>query len=133
VKIKSELFNDIYMAKDYINNKIQANVLFLRCDDFYFEEIDKKKIISREIITTAKRISKEQNIDTIKIITFFSDEDIKTRLLYEFIGKLKEDNHIIAVVYNRKLKECNILLLCKEDNTIVEEKICDFLLECEVD
>lgn len=123
--------NIIYNLEDFralILDKAKEGAYYLTYDDFYFEQIDKKEMITRDIYAVANRYTRSFNV--IKYICFKVKEDYKTKEMYDFISLLKEKAIIIVSIFNQKKKECFLVYVSSKKDSEIEKQI-EKLLEME--
>lgn len=115
-------FDDL---KTILIDKTQKGSYYLLKDDVYFEEISTDTVISRYVFLEARKILEPS--DVIKYITFNTKERYSTKQISELVQILNKMNKIIVTIFNPKEKECNLLFVSNEDDTLLESHIKDFL------
>ncbi len=108
-----------------LTEKNQQGAYYLIFDDIYFEELKKDTIITREIVTVAKKIQKSFNV--LKYITFNVKDKYSTQQIYELVQLLRKDASIIATIFNPTIKEVFLLFISNKDDSLLEYHIKTFL------
>ncbi len=112
----------IYNFKDFrilVSEKAKEGSYYLLYDDFYFEEINKDTMITRDVYAIAQRYTKSLNI--IKYINFKLNNGYKTKELFYFIKLLSEHTKIILTIYDPKKKDCFLLYISNNNDVLLEE------------
>lgn len=125
--------NIIYNAEDLralLVEKTKKGSFIIYYDDFYFEEIDKDVMITRDVYSIANRYTKTFNV--IKYIEFKVKEKYTTREMYEFIMLLRAKAIVIVSIFNPKKKECFLIYISSKNDLEIEQQI-KMLLEMEED
>lgn len=123
--------NIIYNLEDFrtlILDKTKEGAYYLTYDDFYFEQINKNEMITREIYAVANRYTRSFNV--IKYISFRVKENYTTKEMYDFISLLREKAIIIVSIFNQKKKECFLVYVSSKKDSEIEKQI-EKLLEME--
>lgn len=123
--------NIIYNLEDFralILDKAKEGAYYLTYDDFYFEQIDRKEMITRDIYAVANRYTRSFNV--IKYICFKVKEDYTTKEMYDFISLLREKAIILVTIFNQKKKECFFIYVSSKKDSEIEKQI-EKLLEME--
>lgn len=81
-------------------------------------------VISRDVYTVAKRISKKSDI--IKYITFNVLEQYSTKQIYDFVQILRRDINIIVTIFDPKQKEIFLLFISNKNDYLLEHHINTF-------
>lgn len=121
--------NIIYNFEDFralVTNKAKEGAYYLLYDDFYFEQIDKNMMITREVFVTAGRYTRSFNV--VKYINFKLKDQYTTKELAEFIELLRKNTRILLTIYNQK--ECFLLFISNKDDSKLENQI-EKLIEME--
>lgn len=120
--------NIIYNFDDFralVSEKAKERAYYLLYDDLYFEQIDKNKMITREVFTVVGRYTKSFNI--IKYVDFKLKDNYTTKELAEFIELLREHTKILLTIYNPKKKDCFLLFISNKDDSKLENEIKNLL------
>lgn len=107
----------IYNFEDFrilVSEKAKEGSYYLLYDDFYFEEINKGLMITRDVYAIAQRYTKSLNI--IKYINFKLNNDYGRKELFYFIKLLREHTKIILTIYNPKKKDCFLLYISNKED-----------------
>ena len=121
--------NIIYNFEDFralVTNKAKEGAYYLLYDDFYFEQIDKNMMITREVFATAGEYTRSFNV--VKYINFKLKDQYTTKELAEFIELLRKNTRILLTIYNQK--ECFLLFISNKDDSKLENQI-EKLIEME--
>lgn len=121
--------NIIYNFEDFralVTNKAKEGAYYLLYDGFYFEQIDKNMMITREVFATAGRYTRSFNV--VKYINFKLKDQYTTKELAEFIELLRKNTRILLTIYNQK--ECFLLFISNKDDSKLENQI-EKLIEME--
>lgn len=125
LKIES---NTIYSFEEYrrlIVSNTKVGAYYLLHNEWNFNNIGKKTMLTREIYTIANEI-----VNASDIIKYMSFKMINTYTLIEmleFIALLRQYNKILLTIYNPKKKDCFLLFISNKNDAILETKIKDFL------
>lgn len=120
--------NIIYSFADLralVLEKTKSGSFFLIFDDIYFEEIEKETMITRDVFTCAKELSKPINVP--KYIIFNVKENYTIKEIYDFVNDLRKDTRMIVTIYNPKIKEVFFLFIGNKSDAKLEKKIKDFI------
>lgn len=120
--------NIIYNFEDFralVSEKAKKGTYYLLYDDLYFEQIDKNKMITREVFTVVGRYTKSFNI--IKYVDFKLKDNYTTKEFAEFIELLREHTKILLTIYNPKKKDCFLLFISNKDDSKLENEIKNLL------
>lgn len=112
----------IYNFEDFrilVSEKAKEGSYYLLYDDFYFEEINKGSMITRDVYAIAQRYTKSLNI--IKYINFKLNNDYGRKELFYFIKLLREHTKIILTIYNPKKKDCFLLYISNKEDGLPEK------------
>ena len=99
--------NIIYNFEDFralVTNKAKEGAYYLLYDDFYFEQIDKNMMITREVFATAGRYTRSFNV--VKYINFKLKDQYTTKELAEFIELLRKNTRILLQYIIKKNVFC---------------------------
>lgn len=123
--IESNIIYNFEDLKTILINKTKKGSYYLLKDDIYFEEISSDTVITREVLTEAKRILKRSEV--IKYITFSTKEKYSPKQVFELVQLLGQKTNIIVTIFNLKEKECNLIFISNEDDFLIEHYIQEFL------
>lgn len=123
--IESNLIYNLQDFRTLITSKAKEGTYYRLYDEFYFEEIDKPKMITREVFAVANRYM--QSFNVLKYLIFKFKDDYRFKEIATFFDLLKENNIILLTVYNPKNKECLILFISNKDDHELIKIIEDFL------
>lgn len=123
--IESDLIFNLQDFRTLITSKAKVGTYYRLYDEFYFEEIDKPKMITREVFAVANRYMKSFNV--LKYLIFKFKDDYRFKEIAPFFDLLKENNIILLTVYNPKNKECFIIYISNKDDKKLIDKIENFL------
>lgn len=123
--IESDLIYNLQDFRTLITSKAKVGTYYRLYDEFYFEEIDKPKMITREVFAVANRYMKSFNV--LKYMIFKFKDDYRFKEVATFFDLLKENNIILLTVYNPKNKECFIVFISNKDDKKLIDKIENFL------
>ena len=123
--IESDLIFNLQDFRTLITSKAKVGTYYRLYDEFYFEEIDKPKMITREVFAVANRYMKSFNV--LKYLIFKFEDDYRFKEIAAFFDLLKENNIILLTVYNPKNKECFIIYISNKDDKKLIDKIENFL------
>lgn len=123
--IESDLIYNLQDFRTLITSKAKVGTYYRLYDEFYFEEIDKPKMITREVFAVANRYMKSFNV--LKYMIFKFKDDYRFKEVATFFDLLKENNIILLTVYNPKNKECFIIFISNKDDKKLINKIENFL------
>ena len=129
VIIQTNIIYNFDDLKTILVDKTKKGSYYLLKDDVYFEEISTDTVISRYVFLEAKKMLNPSSV--IKYISFKTKEKYSTKQIYELVELLRNDAEIIVTIFNPKEKECNLLVVSNEENTLLENHIKD-ILEMEV-
>jgi len=114
----------IYNYEDFralILDKAKEGAYWLTYDDFYFEQIEKNGMITRDVYAVANRYARSFNV--IKYVDFKVKENYTTKEMYDFISLLKEKAVIIVLIFNQKKKECFLVYVSSKKDSEIEKQI----------
>ncbi len=123
--IESDLIYNLQDLRTLITSKAKVGTYYRLYDEFYFEEIDKPKMITREVFAVANRYM--QSFNVLKYLIFKFKDDYRFKEIAAFFDLLKENNIILLTVYNPKNKECFIVFISNKDDKRLINKIENFL------
>lgn len=123
--IESDLIYNLQDFRTLITSKAKEGTYYRLYDEFYFEEIDRKKMITREVFAVANRYM--QSFNVLKYLIFKFKDDYRFKEIATFFDLLKENNIILLTIYNPKNKECFILFISNKDDHELIKMIEDFL------
>lgn len=123
--IESDLIYNLQDFRTLITSKAKVGTYYRLYDEFYFEEIDKPKMITREVFAVSNRYMKSFNV--LKYLIFKFKDDYRFKEISAFFDLLKENNIILLTVYNPKNKECFIIYISNKDDKKLIDKIENFL------
>ena len=123
--IESDLIYNLQDFRTLITSKAKVGTYYRLYDEFYFEEIDKPKMITREVFAVANRYMKSFNV--LKYMIFKFKDDYRFKEVATFFDLLKENNIILLTVYKPKNKECFIVFISNKDDKKLIDKIENFL------
>lgn len=121
------IINDIIYNFDelkiILSDKLQDGVQYLLIDDFFFEKLNKKAIINREIYTLARRIL--EPLDILKYVTFTTE--CGTKEIYHLIQELNKSIKVIVAILNEEEKECTLIFVEINKDSFIEQQINNFI------
>ena len=81
--IESDLIYNLQDFKALITSKAKEGAYYKLYDEYYFEEIDRKKMITREVFSVANRYM--QSFNVLKYIIFKFKDDYRFKEIAAFL------------------------------------------------